>query len=165
MKKQGFLWLLMCVLCMGTMTVYAEEANFLKVNVIKAGDQEISGKTQAEATVLVKFEASEDKETVQADRKGHWQLKVPPQIQLKIGDQVNVTSNSKSNQMSFQSVVVQIPKDIQSGSGDKQKVTLDGNVETITEEDTSQNRVWYFVGGALFVAIILAYAVYSRRKQ
>ncbi|MBG9985846.1 hypothetical protein HZY91_02935 [Facklamia sp. DSM 111018] len=84
------------------------QINFVKVNTVFEKNQTINGTSTPNATVLVFFDKTCDKEVVTANDKGEWTINVPSTIQLAKGDLLNVTSNSATNEQAFQQVKVQV---------------------------------------------------------
>ena len=75
----------------------ATEGNLI-VEYIKADAKEIKGTAPAGATITVLNERTSDKETVDADKEGKFETKLPESGELTSGDQLHLTSLSKDIQ-------------------------------------------------------------------
>lgn len=80
------------------------EESFVAIDPVYEGATSLTGTTNPGATVLIRYDATGDKWTVEADASGMWSVDVP--LDLKYGETLGVTSNSLDNQTSYTEATV-----------------------------------------------------------
>lgn len=76
---------------------------------VMAGDTKVTGTVEANNIVTVRFEATGDKVTVDADANGEWEVSVPAGVSLKENDVLTVTITAADNAVSSETLTVKKP--------------------------------------------------------
>ncbi|WP_124059281.1 LPXTG cell wall anchor domain-containing protein [Vaginisenegalia massiliensis] len=80
--------------------------HFIKTDEVKENAKSITGTTSPKGTVTVRYEATGDKWTVDADASGKWSIDLPSSISLKAGETLQVTAGSTDQQMKTETITV-----------------------------------------------------------